>query len=116
MDQIEKDYINNFLKKDKSFKNKESFLSLLLQPFGKKYSEQECRKIWESGNRSGFEQGIYYGSPKSQKIQLINNMENENHNKFYKKFLNLCEDHNVRIEYHPNDGLVFRNYVNKSNN
>jgi len=49
------------------------------------------------------------GLPKGQELQLRGNVDKDpdpEHIKFYNKFLELCNDYNVSIQYHPSYGMT----------
>ena len=104
MDIVAKQYLDDQNKGDTAFTGPGTLMQLF---FGGGYSQKEMRDTWFLGIEHGFELGIDYGSPKGRILQLTNNIENENDAEFFKKFLAICQEHNVRITYHPRKGMVF---------
>lgn len=107
MNPKEKKFLEDFKNADKSFREKPMFLETLLHPFGEHYTNTQLKEIFHSGINVGFEQGLYYNKPEQQKFQLENNCEDQNKKDFYEKFLKLCKEHNIRITYHPDEGMKF---------
>ncbi len=97
-------FIHEENESDKSFLEKESGLQLIL---GKSYSKMDMRETWLKGKRYGFEIGLNYSKPQARIEQLSNNIKNQKHKEFYDKFLKLCQEYNVRISYHPREGMMF---------
>lgn len=94
---------------DNSYNEKVTFIELLLRPFGKKYHKSDMRQAYLAGKEIGFEMAYYLGSPKGQELQLRGNVDKDpdpDHVKFYDKFLDLCNEYNVSIQYHPSYGMT----------
>jgi Tat protein secretion system quality control protein TatD with DNase activity len=107
MNPVENKFIEDFKRSDKSFSEKSTFLELFIHPFGRKYTNSELKEIFHSGINVGFQQGLYYNKPEYQRLQMNNNCKDENQKEFYEKFLKLCQEHNIRIIYHPLEGMMF---------
>src|SRR5690606_7674926 len=67
--------------------------------FSKKYSQSEVREIWFQGIELGLERGFDIGLPSGKVVDMKNMTPKQE--KFYKKFLKLCEDYNCCIQYSP---------------
>ena len=92
------------MKRDTSFQEKESGISLL---FGAhKYSKQEIRETWERGIKHGIEIGLRKASLDGQRIELNNNTTNEKHNEFIEKLYQLTSEYKCAVQYHPEFGMV----------
>ena len=95
------------MKGDTSFQEKDSTLNLL---FGNnKYSKQEMRETWDRGIKHGIEIGLRKASLEGQKIELNNNITNQNHKEFLKKFYQLANEYKCAIQYHPKYGMIIIN-------
>lgn len=90
-------------KNDKSFQEKETFLSLLFG--GHAFTQNEMRDTWFMGIRRGLEIGLNKASLEGQKIEIRNNIVNDRHKEFYNEFLKLSERHKCQIQYHPSHGM-----------
>jgi hypothetical protein len=86
-------------KDDNSFKTRASIFG------NKKYPEQDVRKIWLDGIRHGLEKGLHVASLEGQKIEILANMTNDRHKRFYEDFLKLAGESNCQIQYHPDYGM-----------
>lgn len=105
-------FLDEFKRKDTSYERKDTFLELLLHPLGRKYSDDDLRKAYETGIDIGFEQGINKNSVKGQMLELRHSCENEKHKKFYEEFDKLAHEYNIAITYHPDYGMKFIDYGN----
>ena len=95
------------MKDDTSFQEKDSTLNLL---FGNnKYSKQEMRETWNRGIKHGIEIGLRKASLEGQKIELNNNITNQNHKEFLEKFYQLANEYKCAIQYHPKYGMIIIN-------
>ena len=95
------------MKDDTSFQEKDSTLNLL---FGNnKYSKQEMRETWDRGIKHGIEIGLRKASLEGQKIELNNNITNQNHKEFLEKFYQLANEYKCAIQYHPKYGMIIIN-------
>ena len=95
------------MKGDTSFQEKDSTLNLL---FGNnKYSKQEMRETWDRGIKHGIEIGLRKASLEGQKIELNNNITNQNHKEFLEKFYQLANEYKCAIQYHPKYGMIIIN-------
>lgn len=102
-----KKFLDDFKKSDNSFRSNDTFMELLLRPFGKRYNINDMRKAYETGIDIGFDQGIHRYSYKGQRLQLRDNIKNKKHEEFYQKFLELSNEYNIAITYHPLAGMIF---------
>lgn len=105
MDIYTSNYIELRLKEDKSFRDRETGIGRLFQ---KSHSNLDMRRTWELGVKHGFELGIDFAAPKNQIENLFTNSCSEKHIEFRDKFLQLCEEYNTRITYHPVSGMIFQ--------
>jgi hypothetical protein len=95
------------MKDDTSFQEKDSTLNLL---FGNnKYSKQEMRETWDRGIKHGIEIDLRKASLEGQKIELNNNITNQNHKEFLEKFYQLANEYKCAIQYHPKYGMIIIN-------
>lgn len=104
MNAEDNNYIEGFLKEDTSH----SYTNVIHELFVS-YSRTDMRKSFQTGVRVGFEQGIYKSKPENRILQLENICKNNNDKEFYDKFMKLCQEYNIRIEYHPEEGMIFTN-------
>ena len=121
---MENNYFLNKLKIDfNPYRNeKSSFIMVILRAIflKRKFKLKDLSDAWDQGADVGFEQGVHFCSPVRQQQELkesscgcgtngqcslfVNDKPNE---EFYDKFYSLCEEYNMKIEYHPNYGLRF---------
>ncbi len=105
MNPVEKNYIDEDNRKDTSFQEEVTFLSIISG--GHRYSTDDMREMWCRAKELGFELGLNYNSPHGQIMQLTNNITDPREKEFYDQFLALCQKYNVRISYHPLRGMCF---------
>lgn len=92
------------MKGDKSFQEKESWLSLLFG--GERYTRKDMRETWESGVKTGIEIGLRRASLEGQRIELHDNTINKKQRDFLNRYYALAEEYGCSIQYHPNFGMV----------
>ncbi len=95
--------MDDYEKTDNSFKEKPTFLSLLLG--SRKFTQSEVREIWLSGIRRGIEIGLNKASLEGQKIEIRSNIRDERQKEFYERFLLLADSYDCQIQYHPSHGM-----------
>jgi hypothetical protein len=106
--------VRDFLKKDKSHIKDPStdFASAFVEGMGTlfggdKYSRQDLRQAYEGGFHIGYEQGVYDQSRERRNpLSHLESGMTKEQEEFYNKFLDLCNQYNIRIEY-TNNGMNF---------
>lgn len=105
----------DYLREDNSLKKEPTtdFASAWLQGMGSlfgmdKYSISEMRQTYETGFTIGYDRGVIDASrerrnPLSHFTEEMSDREKE----FYNKFLDLCNEYDMRIEYHSERGMRF---------
>lgn len=103
---------------DKYFSNDTSFTekpsSFLFIKNEIKYNQVEVRDIWKKGIKMGIEVGLNETSIEGQLLEFNQNCINNSleNLEFYSKFIELCNEYNCYITYHPVNGMI----IVKNNN
>lgn len=101
------------MKGDKSFQEKESWLSLLFG--GERYTRKDMRETWESGVKHGIEIGLRRASLRGQFIELNDNTIDKKQREFLNMYYSLAEKYGCAIQYHPDFGMVVLSSDNDKN-
>ena len=88
---------------DTSFTEKSDWFNLI---FSSKYSEEDARNIWLKGIEYGIGIGLHKGRLDGQIVELTNNVTDERHTEFLKKFYRLADEYKCAIQHHPEVGMV----------
>ena len=78
--------------------------------FEPKFKQSEVREIWLDSKSKGFDVGYTLGKPEHLKIE---NLDNPLKTTFYMKFLDICYNFNIFLQYNINEGLCFVEKINK---